>query len=107
MPSKYHNIKTAYRGEMYDSKKEAEFAMLLDSLKRARDPSEKVWIVERQVPFEIVINNKKICKYIADFRVQYHDGHFEIIDVKGMKTAIYRLKKKLVEAQYGIEIKER
>ncbi|MBU6390533.1 DUF1064 domain-containing protein, partial [Patescibacteria group bacterium] len=40
-------------------------------------------------------------------KVIFGDGREEIVDVKGMKTAVYRLKKKLVEAQYGIKIIER
>lgn len=52
------------------------------------------------------MNGKKICKYIADFRVTYADGRIEVVDVKGVRTGVYRLKKKLVEAQYGIIIIE-
>lgn len=46
--------------------------------------------------------------YVADF--QYRDqragGHTVVEDVKGMKTPLYRLKKKMAEACYGIEIRE-
>ena len=89
------------------SKKEADYASLLDSLQRAKEPKERVVSYETQVPFQIEINNIKICKYLADFRVLYKDGHIEIVDVKGFRTDIYRLKKKLVEAQYGIIIQEK
>ena len=36
----------------------------------------------------------------------YGDGRIEYVDVKGVKTDIYRIKKKLVEALYSIKIKE-
>ena len=48
-----------------------------------------------------------IGTYIADF--EYYDiERKEIVveDVKGMKTPLYRWKKKHVEAQYGITIEE-
>lgn len=51
----------------------------------------------------------KIGFYKADFRyrVPVLDGWKDVIeDVKGVRTEAYRLKKKLVEAQYGITITE-
>ena len=48
-----------------------------------------------------------ICTYKADFRYRSGPrGLLVIEDVKGMKTPVYRLKKKFVEAQYGIQITE-
>jgi len=104
--SKYGNIKTEYKGISFMSKKEANYAKVLDSLKMAKLKKEKVVSYEVQVPFQVELNGKKICKYLADFKVLYADGHIEIVDVKGFRTSIYRLKKKLVEAQYEIEIIE-
>lgn len=88
------------------SKKEAGYAQELDYLKKARDPKNRVVSFERQVPFQIVVNGIKICKYLADFKVHYADGRIEIVDVKGVRTQMYRLKKRLVEAQFGIIIRE-
>ena len=104
--SKYGNIKTEYNGNSYMSKREANYAQQLDLLKKAKNKADQVVSYEVQVPYQIEINGKKICKYLADFRVLYADGRIEIVDVKGYRTAMYRLKKKLVEATYGIEIKE-
>lgn len=104
--SKYGNKKTEYNGFLFDSKKEAGYCCTLDMLKKAIDKEDKVISYEKQVPFQVVLNDKKICKYYADFKVTYGDGRIEIVDVKGVKTSIYRLKKKLVEAQYGIKIVE-
>lgn len=42
----------------------------------------------------------KQIQYIADFRVTYTDGHQEIEDVKGMETAMFKLKKKMFEYRY-------
>lgn len=47
-----------------------------------------------------------VAKYIADFSY-IMKGVGEIVeDVKGVRTAIYKLKKKLVETAYGITITE-
>lgn len=104
--NKYNAKKTIYNGFKYDSKKEAEYAMTLDMLKKATNDSDRVIEYERQVPFVCIVNDKKICTYKADFRVYYADKRIEIVDVKGFKTSIYKLKKKLVEALHNIEIIE-
>lgn len=104
--SKYGNIKTEYNGTVFMSKKEANYAMELDLRKKAVKESDRVVSYEMQVPYKIVVNGKHICKYLADFRVLYADGHTEVVDVKGVRTNIYTMKKKLVEALYPIEIIE-
>ena len=38
--------------------------------------------------------------YISDFDVLYTDGHREIVDVKGMETADFKLKLKLFKCKY-------
>jgi len=66
----------------------------------------KIRDLELQPKFIIDVNDQKICTYIADFDYTNKDGAYTVEDVKGFKTSIYRLKKKLVEAIYGIEITE-
>ena len=45
--------------------------------------------------------------YVADFRYRSGpQGLLVVEDVKGVRTALYRWKKKHVEAQYGIQITE-
>ena len=47
------------------------------------------------------------AKYIADFRYLDIPSWETIIeDVKGVRTQIYKLKKRWVEAQYGLKIGE-
>lgn len=101
-PSKYNNRKTFYSGRTYDSKKEAKRAAELDILVRVGEITS--WFP--QPVFRITHNGVEICKYIADFKVVYPDGRVEYEDVKGVKTDIYRLKKKLVKAFYSIDIIE-
>ena len=49
--------------------------------------------------------DKKICKYIADFKYKDYHGDWVIEDTKGIITQVFSLKKKLVEALYpGVNI---
>lgn len=100
--SKYNNRRTFYSGRWYDSAKEAGRAGELDLLLRAGKI--KGWVPQRRLP--VLIGKFKVCDYIADFQVTYPDGRIEYEDVKGVKTDVYKLKKKLVYALYGIQIKE-
>lgn len=38
--------------------------------------------------------------YISDFEVDYADGHKEIVDIKGIETADFKIKKKLFACKY-------
>jgi hypothetical protein len=58
-----------------------------------------------QPRFPIEINGRKVCTYIADFSYNSY-GSRVVEDVKGMKTATYRLKAKLVEAVHGVTVVE-
>jgi len=107
--SKYRNIRVVDDERKFDSKKEMSYAQTLDLLMAS---GEVDWY-ERQLSFPIKINEKKITSYILDFQVCYANGNVEYIDVKGfdkktkkfITTPVFKLKKKLVEAVYGIEIK--
>jgi len=96
MYSKYKNKKTPYNNVMYDSVLEAGFARELDLRLRANDI--KFWI--RQVKVPIKVNGIKICNYIVDFKISHNDGTAEFIEVKGVHTAAWNLKKKLFIATY-------
>lgn len=73
---------------------------------KALSPEFKVLRYTSQVPYLIVVKGTKIGTYYADFVVEYADGHQEVIDVKGVRTAVYKLKKKLVEALHEVHIRE-
>lgn len=98
--------KRTYKGTVYMSKLESDYKKHLDLLRKATTPKNRVVSVVEQMPFEIVINGQKICKYLLDFKVEYGDGRIEYVDTKGVITPMYRIKKKLVEAIYPIKIKE-
>lgn len=104
--NKFNAKKVEYNGRLYDSTKEAKRSFELDALKRAGE----IKSIEYQPRFDIIINDKKVCKYFADFRVEYPDGRIEIEDAKGYKKgsayAIFRLKKKLVKAMFDVDVIE-
>lgn len=107
-PNKYNAKKTEYNGETYDSAKEASYAAKMDMLKKTSG-SDKVVKIEKQVRYDVIVNDEKICFYKLDFKVTYED-RIEYIDVKGLRRGcayqMFKLKKKLVEALYGIKITE-
>ena len=100
--SKYHAIKTEVDGFVFDSKREAARYSELKLAEMSGDITD----LELQPKFPIVVNGEKICTYIADFRYKERDGTEIVEDCKGMKTAVYRLKKKLMRAVCGIVILE-
>jgi len=107
MYNKYHNKKTVIDGITFHSLKEgARYSQL--KLMIGKDNGIKD--LKLQVKFPFIYEGKKIFTYIADFT--YYDNLLEkeiVEDVKSLATAklpVYRLKKKLIESQYKIEIKE-
>jgi len=99
--NKYRAIRTEVDGIMFASKKEALRYKELKFLLQEQRISDLVL----QPKFPIEVCGKKICTYIADF--MYNEDGIQVIeDVKGVKTSVYRIKKKLTEAIYNITIKE-
>lgn len=99
--SKYGSRKTEVDGYIFDSKMEAARYNDLKLLERSGEI--KSLIVHPVIP--LVVNGKRIGRYIADFSY-YQDDKKIVEDVKGARTAVYMLKKRLVNAIYGIEILE-
>jgi hypothetical protein len=99
--TKYRAKKTVVHGIQFDSRKEAAYYLLLRSREKAKEISDLML----QVKFPIVVNSVKIGFYRADF-CYMEDNSPVVCDVKGMKTPVYRLKKKLIEALYPFKITE-
>lgn len=105
--NKYKNKKTWYNNVLYDSKREANYRQQLDMLSSSSVPTkERVSSIEEQVRYKMIVNDIKICTYVLDFKVTYADGRIEHVDVKGMLTGVYKLKKKLMLACHDINIVE-
>ena len=55
------------------------------------------------------VNGKLVereVKYIADFTYITKDGKFVVEDTKGIRTDVYRIKRKLMLQVHGIQIRE-
>lgn len=106
--NKYYNKKTKIDGYTFDSMKEANYYLELKLRKKAGDIKD----FELQPEFLLQDKYKKNGKtiraitYRADFKIIHNDNSIEIIDCKGMKTEVYKLKKKLFEYKYPYCIKE-
>jgi len=99
--NKYKAIKTVVDGIKFDSKKEARRYCQLKLLVEAGKISE----LRLQPRFDLIVEGSKCGFYKADF--EYVEGGKRIIeDVKGVLTPVYKLKKKLIKAIYGIDVFE-
>ena len=105
--NKYKNTKVVYKDMKFDSKKEYLRYLVLEDMQRKGEISG----LQTQVPFVLIppfqlYNIKyKGIRYIADF-VYQKDGKTIVEDVKGMRTDVYKIKKKLMAYIHKIEIKE-
>ena len=97
--NKFHNVKT----NGYDSKKEAKRAYELQMMERAG----KIKNLRMQVPYIIIPkqSGEREARYILDFQYE-QNGEMVFEDCKGMRTAAYILKRKLMLLVHGIRILE-
>lgn len=105
--SKYHNKRTTINGITFDSRKEAQRYSELCLMQRAG----KIKDLRRQVRYEIVpkVGKERATYYVADFVYAEKQGDIwqtVVEDTKGVKTDVYRLKRKLMLWRHGIEIRE-
>jgi hypothetical protein len=102
---KFGNKPTEVDGEKFDSKAEAErWRQLLLLLKAGR-----IRALERQVKYRIEVNGVLICTYKADFVYEaLESGAWVRVveDVKGFANDRWPMKKKLMRAVHGVEIRE-
>jgi hypothetical protein len=92
-----------YYGIVFQSKTEGDrYLVLLDREKRG-----EISQLQRQVPFVVIPKapGQRETKYLADF-VYMQNGKRVVEDVKGVRTQVYLLKKKLMYTVHGIQIKE-
>lgn len=127
-PSKYRSVKTVVDGVTFDSKREAHRYQELKLMQHAGQIRNLRW-QPRYVLFALVIagadlrdsnrgeidnQRRPVCEYVADFEYEelvLKPAYFlpVVEDVKSVATRkkeVYRLKRKLFEAQYGVQIRE-
>lgn len=100
--TKFASKKVEIDHHLFDSKSEAKFYLHLLEKKYSggiRDFSLQP-VFELQPAFHKYGKNFRKIEYIADFEVYHLDGQIEVIDVKGMITPDFSLKKKLFDFKY-------
>lgn len=103
--NKYHASKTELDGIRFDSRKEAARYRELKLLERAGEIRD----LQLQVPFELIPKQEgeRACTYVADFVYHMTDtGKMVVEDAKGMRTDVYKIKRKLMLWRHGIRISE-
>lgn len=96
---KYKNIKKVVNGIEFDSIKEANRYQELLLLQKACEIRNLKLQPEfiLQDSFRLKKQTHRSIKYIADFQYQnFTTSEIIVEDVKGMKTEVYRIKKKLL-----------
>lgn len=103
--SKYKAIPTeSSDGQKFRSHLEATYYNRLKLLQGQGDLIK----FDREVRFEFVINGVFVCAYLCDFILYWKDGTVEYVDCKSQATItpVYRIKKQLMAACFGITLKE-
>lgn len=129
-PSKYRNVKQTIDGIEFDSKREAQRYQQLKLMQHSGQIRDLRW-QPRYVLFALVLEHADVrdanagaisqrrhvvCEYIADFdylaaqdvlgRVVWRTVVEDVKSPATRRKEVYRLKRKLFEAQYGIQIQE-
>lgn len=119
----YHN-KTTVDGIKFDSQTEAEYYTYIMNNKHELNiksielqpefvlqpkyiltPEGTKYVYEDDKSFKKLQKQYPRCtkaaiKYIADFKITYNDNRVEVIDVKGIKTADFKIKEKMFNFMY-------
>lgn len=100
--SKYNAKKVEVDGIKFDSKAESEFYLHLKELKESGEITDFMLQpkYELQPAFEKRGVKFRAIMYVADFLVYHTDGSEQVIDIKGMETADFKLKKKMFEYKF-------
>ena len=110
--SKFFSKKVVVEGITFDSKKEGEYYLKLKELEKKGIIKDLELQKEYVLQDKFKLNNKtrREIKYKADFKyVTTEDDKLHVVDIKSPYTAkdkVYRMKKKMFEYRYGIELEE-
>ena len=119
---RYYHKKTEVDGIVFDSQTESEYYLYLKELKKNKQIKDFTMQDEFTLQEKYVIADgkringsdkdfKKVqkanpgctiaaIKYKSDFMVYHNDGSIQVIDVKGQKTADFKLKEKMFNYMY-------
>ena len=101
--SKFRNIPTEVDGVRFASRAEARRYGELKLLERAGE----ILQLEMQPKYELMVNGIRVGRYTGDFRyVEKGATVVEDVKSKASKTEAYGVRKRLMLAVHGIEIRE-
>lgn len=113
------NMQKAARGNKYHARKSGGYASRKEH-RRANELKllQKAGIISNlreQVRYELIPAQydkqgkliERACSYVADFVYTEKNGETIVEDAKGMRTDVYRIKRKLMLRVHGIKIIER
>ncbi|AVO22601.1 DUF1064 domain-containing protein [Aeribacillus composti] len=100
--AKYKSKKVEIDGHVFDSKIEAKY---YEQLKWLQNNKQILFFRLQpryllQEAFEKDGKSYRKIEYIADFEVHHLDGSIEVVDVKGIETEAFKIKRKLFEKKY-------
>jgi len=95
---KFKNIPTEVGHAKFSSKKEARHWQELCLAQKSGD----LLFALRQVPF----HHSSGIRYVVDFVEFWASGDVRFVDVKGVHTPLYKVKKKMIEAEFPVTILE-
>jgi hypothetical protein len=101
--NKFGAIRTEFDGQTFASKAEARRYAHLRLLQKIGEITD----LETQPSFRLIVNDQKVCTYVADFRYRVvATGEIVVEDVKGGPTAtpVFKLKVKLLKALHGVSV---
>ena len=96
--SKYKNVPLKVDGIRFDSRKEANHYLVNKERKKNGELIDFFMQVRYMLPGGV--------RFYLDFVEIKKGGEIDYVDVKGVRTAVYRIKKRQVEEIYNIKIKE-
>lgn len=93
--SKMGNARVFFDNFWFMSQREADRWQELKLLQTAGHIKE----LRRQVPYKLTSHDQFICRYVADYEY-VEDGKLVVEDSKGFQTAVFKIKWKMLQAQY-------
>lgn len=102
--SKYNAKKVEVDGIKFDSKVEAEYYLHLKEMQEKKE----IQGFERQIKMTLqdsfylegVKGKIRAITYVVDFKVTENDGSITYIDVKGIETDVFKMKRKMFMNRY-------
>jgi hypothetical protein len=100
--NKFNAKRVTVNGRTYDSEAEARYCEGLI----LREKAGEIGGLEFQRRFQVLgPKGELVCTYKADAAFWDHtEDRFRVVDVKGVETDVFKLKKKMMRAFLGIEV---